>query len=240
MIAYGNDAESPGPMVTGSYTTQGAPDDCQGPPNKCPGGIHNQVFSVTFHDSSPPNTGYFVSLDANANFAVYNDIIAGGAVIAGAGDGNPEASPTPGSLVSYTGTNANGGGEGDVLLGSSGDFVKCDYGETMNKVFTCNQQFAATKGVQPNGPFGGYAPEAFPLGVAEQHPQILSGNCAATAGTSITCTFPNSFAFSGTTYNCTVTAQGGVTTAVRYTITSTTQITIHYGTAATFSYICMM
>jgi hypothetical protein len=238
MLAYGNDFETPGPMVTGSYTTQGAPDDCG---STCPGDIPNQVFSVTFHDSSPPNGGYFVALDAKANFAVYNNIIAGGAVIAGAGDSTPEPSPSAGSLVSYAGTNASGGGEGEVLLGSSGDFVKCDYGQTADKVLTCNQQLAVTKGVQPNGTSGGYAAETFPLGVAEVHPQMLSGSCTGTGPGSVTCTFPNSFAFLDTTYNCTVTAQGIAATSVSYAKTSTTQITIYFGTTATvtFSYICI-
>jgi hypothetical protein len=236
MLAYGNDFETPGPMVTGSYTTQGAPDDCG---LMCPGNISNQVFSITFHDSAPPNGGYFVSLDAKANLAVYNNIIAGGAVIAGAGDSTPEPSPSPGALIAYAGTNGSGGGEGELLLGSSADFVRCDYGETTNQDLTCNQRFVVNKGMQPNSASGAYAAETFPLGVAEVHPQILTGSCTGTAAGSVSCTFPNSFAFADTSYNCTVSAQGSAATPVSYTKTSTTSITIYYGTAENFSYICI-
>jgi hypothetical protein len=77
--------------------------------------------------------------------------------------------------------------------------------------------------------------------VAEVHPQMLSGSCTGTGPGSVTCTFPNSFAFLDTTYNCTVTAQGIAATSVSYAKTSTTQITIYFGTTATvtFSYICI-
>jgi hypothetical protein len=185
------------------------------------------------------NNGYIVGVDGKGNLGVYNNIIAGAALIAGAGDSTPYPSPSAGSLVSYTGTNGSGGGEGDVLLGSSGDYAKCDYGETANKVLVCNQQLAVTKGVQPNSTSGGYAAETFPLGVAEQHPQILSGTCSATGGVSVACTFPNSFEFADTAYNCTITAQGTSPTSVSYAKTSRTQITIYFGATATFSYVCI-
>lgn len=235
MLAYGNDID---PTGLSSYTSQGAPDDCG---SSCPGDIRSQVFSITAHsDTSLPNSGFFVSVDGNANLGVYNNIVAGAAVIAGAGDGSPEPSPNPGSLVSYTGKNSSGGGEGDVLLGSAGDFAKCDYGETANAVLTCNQQLAVTKGVQPNGTSGGYAAETFPLGVAEQHPKILSAICNASFGSPPnTCTFPNSFAFADTTYNCTIAPLGSTPIAFSYSRTSTTQITIYSATSADFSYTCI-
>jgi hypothetical protein len=69
----------------------------------------------------------------------------------------------------------------------------------------------AAGGVQPNsstiGGSGGYAPEAFPSGSPEPHSQILSGSCAVT-GASTGCPFPNSFAFTDTSYGCTISAQG--------------------------------
>jgi hypothetical protein len=225
VLAYGNDYQ------TGvSFTTQGAPDDCA---TSCPGNVSNQIFSITLQSSPFVNNGYIASLDGGGNFGIYNNIIAGAAVIAGAGDSTPEPSPSAGSLVSHTGT-----GKGDVLLGSHGNYVKCDYGETASDVFTCNQPLAATA-VQPNGTSGGYAPEAFPLGIAASHPQLLSGTCNSTGGMSTLCTFPNSFAFADTTYNCTVTPVGTTAAAVSYAKTSTTQITIYAALTATFSYICI-
>jgi hypothetical protein len=236
MLAYGNDYQTPGPMVTGSWTTQGAPDDCA---SSCPGNVPNQIYSITLQSSPFVNNGYIVALDGKGNFGVYNNVVAGAAVIAGAGDSTPEPSPSAGSLVSYTGTNSSGGGEGDILLGKSTDYAKCDYGETQSGILSCNQQLAVTKGVQPNGSSGGFAPETFPLGVAEQNPQILSATCVASFGTSQTCTFPNSFAFADATYTCNVTALGSTPTAVSYTRTSKTQITIYFTTAATFTYTCI-
>jgi hypothetical protein len=228
VLAYGNDFQS-----GVSFTTQGAPDDCG---TSCPGNVANQIYSITLQSSPFVNNGYIVAVDGKGNLGVYNNIVAGAAVIAGAGDATPEPSPSPGSLVSYTGS-----GKGDVLLGSSSNYAKCDYGETASGVVNCNQPFAA-QGVQPNGTSGGYAAETFPLGAAEQHPQMLSGTCAGTIGVPGTgCTFGNSFAFADTTYNCTVTTQGTAPTSVSYVKTSTTEITIYGpGTAAvTFSYMCM-
>lgn len=226
VLAYGNDYQ------TGvSFTTQGAPDDCG---SSCPGNVANQIFSITLQSNPFVNNGYIVSVDGKGNVGVYNNIIAGAAVVAGAGDSNPEPSPTSGSLVSHTGS-----GKGDILLGSSGNFVKCDYGESTSGVLACNQPFAA-QAVQPNGTSGGYAAETFPLGVAEQHPQVLSGMCPASGiGPPVTCTFPNSFAFADTTYSCTVTPQGSTPTTVSYTKTSTTQITVYSGASVAFSYICI-
>lgn len=237
MLAYGNDTDS------SAYTSQGAPDDCTDHlmVHQCPGGIENQVFSITQHAVSAPNEGFFVSLDQNANFAVFNNVIAGNAIIAGPGTGTPEASPIPsGALVSYSGA-----GKGNLLLGSASDFLTCDYGKTLATTFTCDKAFVAagvtssTGGVRPNGSSGGYAPEAFPLGVASQHPQVLSGSCSVSSST--TCTFPNSFAFPDTAYNCTISGQGTTALSDSYVKTSTTQITIHDSliTVVTFSYICM-
>jgi hypothetical protein len=225
VLAYGNDYQS-----GVSFTTQGAPDDCG---SSCPGDVANQIFSITLQSNPFVNNGYIVSVDGKGNLGVYDNIIAGAAVIAGAGDSSPEPSPTAGSLVSHTGS-----GKGEVLLGSSGNFARCDYGESASGVLSCNQPFAA-QAVQPNGTSGGYAPEAFPLGVAAAHPQILSASCAPSGGTSTVCTFPNSFAFADTTYNCTLTAQGSTPTTVSYTKTSTTQITVYSGVSAAVSYMCI-
>lgn len=91
MLAYGNDID---PTGLSSYTSQGAPDDCG---SSCPGDIRSQVFSITAHsDTSLPNSGFFVSVDGNANLGVYNNIVAGAAVIAGAGDGARSRHPIPG------------------------------------------------------------------------------------------------------------------------------------------------
>ncbi len=102
----------------------------------------------------------------------------------------------------------------------------------------------AMGGAQPNstsfGGSGGYAPEAFPLGLATPHPQILSGSCTITG--SGTCTFPNGFAFPDTTYNCTTSAQGTAPTAESYSKTSDSSIVIYFasaGTSVALSYICI-
>lgn len=124
------------------------------------------------------------------------------------------------------------------MLGSSSNFVQCDYGETASGVLNCSKPLAA-QGVQPNGTTGGYAPETFPLGVSETHPQFLSGTCSATGGVGTACTFPNSFAFADTTYNCTITAQGTSPASVSYQKSSTTQITVYGSATATYSYICV-
>jgi hypothetical protein len=233
VLAVGNDVSSPNPY---SFTTIGAPDDCNtssGPP--CPGAIKDQIFGIEGYASPTATPTVLVSIDLNANFAVFDNVYAGAAVIAGAGTGNPVPSPSAGSLVSYTGT-----GSGDVLLGSAGtgNYVKCDYGETNPQALTCNQPLVVSSGgVQPNGATGGYAPEAFPLGVATAHPQILTGSCAVTAPNT-GCTFPGGF-FSDTTYNCTINAQGTTSVADSYVKTSASEITIYSATSATFSYMCM-
>lgn len=191
VLAYGNDFQTPGPNNTGSFTSQGAPDDCE--PSHCPGGVPNQIFSVSLTASAPPNNGYIVAVDGNGNLGVANNIVAGAAIAAGAGDANPGVTS---GITSLAG------------------------------------------GVRPNGASGGYAPEAFPQGLATEHPQILSGTCVGIA-TPAVCTFPNFFAFADTSYNCAVTALGSTGIADSYQKTSTTSITIYSATVATFSYICM-
>lgn len=186
MLAYGNDIDSE------SYTTQGAPDDCM---SRCPGGISNQVFSVSVQASpSPPNGGFFVAVDGSGNLGVKSNVVAGAAIVAGAGLVNP--------------------GLTNGITSLSG-------------------------GIRPNGATGGYAPEAFPSGATSVDPKIVSASCTSLAGSTVTCTFPNSFSFSDSSYNCTVTAQGSTPIAVSYVKNSTSQITIHFATGGTFSYICM-
>lgn len=355
VVLFGNDVKAH------SFSALGAPDDCSGSTAPlCPGGIGDSVFAVEYYESSSATQSVFLAIDKNAHFAVLNGFYAGGAIVAGAGLGTPAPvpSPTTGSLVSYTGTPASPN-TGDVLLGSSASYVKCDYGETTGGVLTCNQPFVASSGltgdcgttlsttscrfltgggpqslflgqsssnyneggflfdgasdidigagayasfsggvgscctatqtqaslvqltnngnginffynsgltigntftptavaginasstiwaaggVQPNsttaGGSGGYAPEAFPLGAAEQHPQILSGSCGVTAPLTL-CTFPNSFEFSDTGYNCTISAQGASALSASYVKTSAMAITIYSGSGATFSYTCM-
>ncbi len=188
MLAYGNDVDSE------SFTSQGAPDDC-GLVSKCPGGINNQVFSVSAHLSpQPSNGGYFIAVDGGGNLGVTNNIIAGAAIVAGAGLVNPGLTS---GITSLSG------------------------------------------GIRPNGATGGYAPEAFPSGAANVDPKIVSASCTSLAGSTVTCTFPNSFSFSDSSYNCTVTAQGSTPIAVSYVKNSASQITIHFATGGTFSYICM-
>ncbi len=135
VFVYGNDFNST------AFTEIGAPDDCTG---HCPGSIVNNVFGVTVNaQPSPVNSGYFVSVSGKGNLGIYNDIVAGASVIAGAGTApNPYPSPTTagGSLVSYTGT-----GTGELRMGSAADYVRCDYGATTTDVLTCNAPLMAAK-----------------------------------------------------------------------------------------------
>jgi hypothetical protein len=244
-IVYGNDISST------FFTHLGAADDCgHGQFSSCPGGINNQVLGVSVDSEPDP---YFAAVDGRGNVGVLAGLYAASAVVAGASSTAP--TPSAGSLVSHTGAS-----EGDVLLGStgSGNDVKCDFGETQLSTLTCNEPLVivgsgatsagingsgvvwATGGVQPNGSSGGYAPEAFPLGVATAHPQMLSGSCTVTG--SAMCTFPNHFAFLDSTYTCTVTAQGTTALATGYANDSATQITIYTGSPVAtenVSYICI-
>lgn len=206
---------------------------------QCPGNIRNQVFGVTV-DSAPEPTGggYVVAVDGSGNFGAAANLYAGGAIVAGAGSGTAEPSPSAGSLVSHTGP-----GTGDILLGSSGtnNYVKCDYGETVAGKVVCNEPLVVINGgVQPDGGTGGFSPEAYPAGDATPHPQILSGSCAVN-GSFGDCTFPNSFSFADATYHCSITVQGTTPLSSSYAKNSTSQIAI-YNTAVagtkTYSYIC--
>jgi hypothetical protein len=138
-------------------------------------------------------------------------------------------------------------GNGVIFYYNSGLTVGATFAPTEVGGVNSSGTAWAVGGVQPNsvsaGGSGGYAPEAFPLGATAQHPQILSGSCTVT-GPSGTCTFPNSFAFAGSTYTCTISAQGTTPVATSYQNTSDASITIHYSTSgtlpsATFSYICV-
>ena len=252
-FAVGND------VGADTFTTLGAPDDCSTTTAPlCPGGISDKAFSIEGYSSPTATPTVLIAIDQNGNFASSNGMYAGGAVIAGAGTGGVAPSPSPGSLVSNM-TSTTGPTTGDVLLGGASDYAKCDYQETLGSTITCNKALVvavgtssgginssgtvwATGGVQPNstsvGGSGGYAPEAFPLGVAAQHPQILTGSCSVT-GTSALCVFANGFTFGSTSYNCAISAQGTSATANSYVKTSATSITIYSGAAATFSYTCM-
>jgi len=102
VLSYGNDVQS-----GTSFTTQGAPDDCG---TFCPGGIANQIFSITLHTSPLVNNGYIVAADGSGNFGVYNNIIAGAAIVAGAGDTNPSISSGITSLAGGVRPNGASGG----------------------------------------------------------------------------------------------------------------------------------
>jgi hypothetical protein len=107
VLAYGNDVQTPGPMITGSFTTQGAPDDCG---TFCPGGVANQIFSVSLDTSPLINSGYIIAADGAGNLGVYNNIIAGAAIVAGAGDTNPSLSSGITSLAGGVRPNGASGG----------------------------------------------------------------------------------------------------------------------------------
>jgi hypothetical protein len=233
VLVYGNDVTST------SYTSQGAPDDCDRPMfHHCPGGVFDQVFSITVTASGVPNLGYFAAMDGNADWGVFGNLRAGGAVIAGTGVTMPEPSPIPsGALVSY-----GGSGKGYLLLGSSADYLTCDYGVATAGALTCNKPLiiaSPSGGIRPNGSSGGYAPEVFPNGLPTSHPTMVSGSCLVSGPT--LCTFPNSFSFPDTGYNCTATAQGSSQPGSSYVKSNATQITLYSTSVSgiTYSYICI-
>jgi hypothetical protein len=134
VFVFGNDVDST------SFTEVGAPDDCG---THCPGSVPNNVFGVTLNTvPSPVNSGYFISVGGKGSLGVYNDVVAGGSVVAGAGTSNPYPSPTAagGSLVSYTGA-----GTGELRMGSASDFVRCDYGASTTDVLSCNAPLMVAK-----------------------------------------------------------------------------------------------
>ena len=267
-LAFGNDVDPGSPGASATHLGA-ADDCQRPPLPECPGGIHNQVFGVSVNLNALPTSGpHYVALDGGGNLAAAKNLYAGGAVVAGAGysaagivpSPNPVPSALPGSLVSFTGTNTNPN-TGDFLLGSAASYAKCDYGETSSSTFTCNKQFVVSSsglisaglnssgitwamgGVQPNsgsvGGSGGFAPEMFPAGSPEPHPQMLSGSCTVTG--SAVCTFPNNFGFVDTGYDCSVSAQGATPNTESFEKTSSTEITIYSGSPSTntFSYICV-
>jgi len=137
VLMFGNDRNA------NSYTEIGAPDACS--PN-CPGEVTDQAFGISIFASpspnpTPTNLGNFLAIDGAGNLGIASNVAAGGAIVAGAGDGDPTGPtpyppPSPGSLVSRTGS-----GTGDVLLGDSSNYVKCDYGETTPGSVTCGAPF---------------------------------------------------------------------------------------------------
>lgn len=141
VAAFGNDFTEGGDYVN-PFTHFGAADDCQKGDHEhmCPGHIGNQALGFTLAPSPRPSysDGFYLAVDYQGNLGVAHNVVAGAAVIAGAGNGAVDSAPYPsprsGSLVSRTGS-----GQGDVLLGdSSASHVKCDYGETTSGSLTCD------------------------------------------------------------------------------------------------------
>jgi hypothetical protein len=261
VVVMGNDVSS-----GNSFTTLGAPDDCNAPGSgPCPAGIADNVFAIESWRSPAGPPAVLVAINQLAQLGVSNGIYAAGPIVAGAGTPTPfpspgetpspmYPSPRPGSLVSFTGI-----GRGELLLGSASDFVKCDYGESATSMLTCNKPVAvmvggngagigadgtvwASGGVRPHstagGGSGGYAPEAFPDGAPTQHPQIVTGSCSVNAPSS-SCTFPNGFTFADGSYECTVSAQGSYAVSSSFEKSSNATIVVHTNESATFSYTCM-
>lgn len=117
-----------------SLTILGAPDDCT---THCPGGVPNSVYGITFYENS--SYSYFAAVDSHGNLGIYSDVIAGQTVVAGQANTNAYPSPTPGALVSHTGA-----GTGELLMGDSANYVRCDYGETTTSALTCNAPVTVT------------------------------------------------------------------------------------------------
>ncbi|HVN69790.1 MAG TPA: hypothetical protein VMU38_09100 [Candidatus Binatia bacterium] len=129
VFVLGNDHDT---AHSTSLTILGAPDDCT---THCPGGVQNNVYGITLYENGS-NT-YLAAVDGSGNLGIYNNVIAGATIVAG---GTPYPSPTAsGSLISHTGA-----GKGELLLGGSANYVRCDYGETTASVLTCNAPVTVT------------------------------------------------------------------------------------------------
>jgi hypothetical protein len=130
-LAFGSDFNSY------AFTHQGSAD------NHMVASIWNQLYNVSTSVSKEPGavTEHYLAIDGTGNLGVQSDIIAGSTVVAGQANTNPYPSPTPGggSLMSHTGA-----GAGELLLGDSTNYVRCDYGETTTTVLTCNAPVTIT------------------------------------------------------------------------------------------------
>jgi hypothetical protein len=124
-LAFGSDYNSY------AFTHQGSADD------HTVASIWNQLYNVSTSVSKNPGdvTEHYLAIDDTGNLGVQTDIFAGSTVVAGQANTNPYPSPTAGggSLISHTGA-----ATGELLLGDSSDYVRCDYGETTTSVLTCN------------------------------------------------------------------------------------------------------
>ena len=98
--------------------------------------IKNQVYAVSVYVSASPDELHYVAVDGNGKLGVDSNLIAGSTVVAGQANTHPYPSPAPagGSLISHTGA-----GTGELLLGASANYVRCDYGGTTMSVLTCNE-----------------------------------------------------------------------------------------------------
>jgi hypothetical protein len=132
VFVFGNDV-SPTAM-----TLLGAPDDCS---TLCPGGVSNNIFGITLFQET--GTSYVGAVDGNGNFGILKNVLAGSTVVAGEAKASPYPYPSPtangGSLISVTGV-----GTGELLLGDSANYVRCDYGETTPSLLTCNTPVTIT------------------------------------------------------------------------------------------------
>ncbi len=128
-LAFGSD------YTAYSFTHQGAANDHN------VASIKNQVYAVSVYVSASPDELHYVAVDGNGKLGVDSNLIAGSTVVAGQANTHPYPSPAPagGSLISHTGA-----GTGELLLGASANYVRCDYGETTMSVLTCNEPETVT------------------------------------------------------------------------------------------------
>ncbi len=229
VLVFGNDVDST------AFTEVGAPDDCG---THCPGSVPNNVFGVTLNTQpSPANSGYFVSVGGKGSLGVYNNVVAGASVIAGAGTGNPYPSPTAagGSLVSYTGA-----GTGELRMGSASDYVRCDYGASTTDVLTCNAPLMAAKtttsapGPVPPCYKGGGDPCDSTFHIVKNKPSLSittgSSGCAANSwcslGASATISLSGPAVFADGNYACALSSSSTQQLALMVNMQTSTSFTI--------------
>ena len=254
VVGMGNDRVS-----TCSYSSFGAADDGS------VAGVQNDLWSLTYTDiCNSGNDHYMAGIDTNFNIGFRNNVYAVGAVVAGQTTATTAPSPTPGALVSTTGT-----GKGDVLLGSNGNFAKCDYGETTSSTLTCNAPLTVIGPVSAIPTASASPAPVPPCYHASSTPCALtfhivtgstslntSGSCAngAICGGSATITFSGVAApFTSLTYSCHATntnvilGVGAVpiipespsSTTITFVAQNLTGSSISGGTNIPFYYVCL-
>lgn len=172
--------------------------------------------------------------------AHFNEFLGNTFIHSGSATVYTETSGGFGNQNIFANNNLNGVGTPTITTDSSSSGLGVTIvRDNSNYSLTLNKLFSTSGGVQPNGTSGGYASEFFPLGIAAVHPQVVTGSCASVANAGTVCTFPNSFAFGGTTYQCQFSAEGATPHFFSYDTKTTTTMKVYSDAGTpTADYVC--